>query len=50
MKYDSIYFFSVRILGEAITQRSGYVVTLAQLLAEPSIIRKKYLAEYFIFY
>ena len=49
IKYESIYFFSVRILSEAMTRRSGYIVTLAELLAELSIVRKKYLADYFIF-
>ena len=37
-------------LSETTTQCSGCVATLAKLLVELSIVRKKYLAEYFIFY
>ena len=38
------------MLSETISQCSGCVATLAELLVELSIVRKKYLAEYFIFY
>ena len=38
------------MLSETTTRCSGCVATLAKLLVELSIVRKKYLAEYFIFY
>ena len=38
------------MLSETASQCSDCVATLAKLLVELSIIRKKYLAEYFIYY
>ena len=38
------------MLSETTAQCSGCIATLAKLLVELSIVRKKYLAEYFIFY
>ena len=38
------------MLSEITAQCSGCVATLTKLLVELSIIRKQYLAEYFIFY